>query len=241
MTAQAAVAQAKGKGSNALPVLVFADGTIEAIKWLALLLMTLDHVNKYLLADSVHALFALGRVAMPLFAFVLAYNLARPGALAKGAHLRTMKRLALYGALATPAFVGLGGLVAGWWPLNILWMLFVATAVIYLIELGGTGRLIAAAAFFAFGGFFVEFWWPALGFCLACWAYCRKPSWLALVGLTSCCAALWFINNNLWALVALPVIFAGAKIDLPFPRWRHVFYVYYPVHLTALWAINSAI
>ncbi|RYF37261.1 MAG: hypothetical protein EOO38_26620, partial [Cytophagaceae bacterium] len=32
-----------------LPRLVVADGSIEALKWLGLLLMTGDHVNKYLL------------------------------------------------------------------------------------------------------------------------------------------------------------------------------------------------
>ncbi|MWQ92496.1 conjugal transfer protein TraX, partial [Escherichia coli] len=35
-------------GRASLPAMVIADGTIEALKWLALLAMTGDHVNKYL-------------------------------------------------------------------------------------------------------------------------------------------------------------------------------------------------
>ena len=31
-----------------LPRLVLSDGTVEALKWLGLILMTGDHINKYL-------------------------------------------------------------------------------------------------------------------------------------------------------------------------------------------------
>ena len=40
------------------PRLELSSGSLEALKWLALLLMTLDHVNKHLLHASVHELFA---------------------------------------------------------------------------------------------------------------------------------------------------------------------------------------
>jgi hypothetical protein len=36
-----------------LPRLVLADGTVEALKWFALLLMTGDHVNKYLFNGTI--------------------------------------------------------------------------------------------------------------------------------------------------------------------------------------------
>lgn len=51
--------------------LEIADGTLEVLKWLALLMMALDHINKYLLDESSTTLFALGRMVMPLFSFVL--------------------------------------------------------------------------------------------------------------------------------------------------------------------------
>ena len=58
------------------PRLELSSGSLEALKWLALLLMTLDHVNKHLMHASVPELFAAGRLALPLFGFVLGYNLA---------------------------------------------------------------------------------------------------------------------------------------------------------------------
>ena len=41
------------------PRLELSSGSLEALKWLALLLMTLDHVNKHLLHASVHELLSL--------------------------------------------------------------------------------------------------------------------------------------------------------------------------------------
>jgi hypothetical protein len=51
---------------------------MDALKWLAVALMVVDHLNKFVFKKSVPSLFVLGRVAMPLFFFVLAYNLAQP-------------------------------------------------------------------------------------------------------------------------------------------------------------------
>ena len=96
--------------------------------------MIIDHTNKYLYKGGIPVLFNMGRLAMPLFVLVLAYNLARPMAFERGVHIRIIKRLALCGSLATPAFLALGGLLAGWWPLNFMFALLVLTLTIYLIE-----------------------------------------------------------------------------------------------------------
>jgi hypothetical protein len=114
------------------PRLELSSGSLEVLKWLALLLMTLDHVNKHLLHASVPELFAVGRLALPLFGFVLGYNLARPGALASGSYSRTARRLAIFGTIATIPFIALGGLGWGWWPLNIMATLLVATLCAWL-------------------------------------------------------------------------------------------------------------
>ena len=60
-----------------LPRLFVSDGTIEAMKWLALLSMTGDHVNKCLFNGTLPFLFEIGRLPMPLLIFVLPYNLAQ--------------------------------------------------------------------------------------------------------------------------------------------------------------------
>jgi hypothetical protein len=217
------------------PRLEISNGTIEALKWLALVLMIGDHINKYLLNDTVAWLYDAGRLTMPLFMFVLAYNLARPGALERGAYRRTLIRLAIFGALASPAFLGLGGLVNGWWPLNILFTLFVLTATLRLIEVGDLKGYLAAGLMFSLGGSLVEFWWPAVAFGVAIWSYKKQPSLAALVLAVSSCAALTYINNCQWALASLVVIACARLVNFPNYRAQWFFYAFYPAHLTLIW------
>ncbi len=236
MTSSVVVASSR-QGSS-LPLLRLESGTIEALKWIGLVLMTFDHVNKYMLHDSIPALFDAGRLALPLFSFVLAYNLAHPSSLAKGVYGRVAKRLAIAGTLATVPFIGLGGLLWEWWPFNILFMLLVSVGVMALIDRGGALRLIAAVILFVFGGAMVEFWWPAVVMTLAAWRYTRRPTWLSLIVWTAATASLYVINRNLWALAALPLIFLSPQVVVTMPRIRHVFYVFYPLHLLVLWIMT---
>lgn len=215
-------------------------GSIETLKWLALALMTLDHINKYFFAEKLPGVFELGRIAMPLFAFVLAYNLGRPATLASGAYGRTIKRLAIFGLLATPFFIGLGGLVSGWWPFNIMFMLLTATATLYLVEKGGTARMWGAGLVFLVGGAFVEFWWFGLAFCVCAWWYCKTASKAALVAWTLAAASLYVVNRNLWALAAIPLTLAATLVDVPMPRFRYAFYAYYPAHLAIIYFAQMA-
>ena len=220
------------------PRLSVADGALEGLKWLALVLMTGDHINKYLFNATLPALFEAGRLALPIFVFVLARNLARPGALERGVYGRAMWRLILFGALASAPFMALGGLYAGWWPLNVMFTLLVITATAWLAERGGKLRCAAAGAVFALGGGLVEYWWPAVLFGLAVWSYMRRPNWLAALTAVLVCAALQLINGNAWALAAWPIVWLASRVDLRLPRLRWALYAWYPLHLAALWWIR---
>ena len=219
----------------ALPQLVLASGTVEGLKWLGATLMTIDHVNKYLFNGAGQAAFAAGRLAMPIFSFVLAYNLARPDGPARGLCLRTACRLLIFGLLATPAFIALGGPVKGIYPLNVLFALLAATTVIGLLH---SGRNLAAIVAFSLGGALVEFWWPAIGLCVAVWLYAQRASWTSLALGLFCIASLQWVNGNAWALAVLPVFLLALRWELAVPRWRWFFYAYYPLHLAALWLIR---
>ncbi|MGC6373692.1 TraX family protein [Pseudomonas sp. S2.OTC.A_B10] len=220
------------------PRLEISSGTIEAVKWLALVLMIGDHINKYLLNDTVAWLYDAGRLTMPLFMFVLAYNLARPGSLERGAYRRTMIRLAVFGALASPAFLALGGLVYGWWPLNILFTLFVLTATLRLLETASIKGFLAAGLVFVLGCSLVEFWWPAVAFGVAVWTYTKQPSLPALILGVVSCAALGYINGNQWALAAFLILAGTPFVTVRCPRIRWFFYAFYPAHLTLIWLVR---
>lgn len=217
------------------PKFVQADGSIEALKWLAMVLMTIDHINHFLFKMQVPVMYELGRIAMPLFGFVLAYNLARPGALHKEMHLSAMQRLLIFGLLASPFFIMLNK----WLPLNIMFTLLLTTYLIYLIERNEGNDRKLCVLIFIIGGVFVEYAWLAPAYCLAAWWFCKSPSLargLLWIGIT---ASLWVVNLNYWACAALPIIFFASYIKIKIPRLRLMFYSYYPIHLALLFLIQK--
>lgn len=213
---------------------IIKDGALESLKWLALVLMTLDHINKYFFSDKLIFLFQLGRIAMPIFGFVLAYNLARSNALVNGLYLRAIKNLALYGIIATPFFIINGGLLFGWWPLNILFTLLVATAVCFFVDKGGRKNIIAAFLIFFFCGAFVEFWYFGIAFIFFVWRFLKTGQWLSFFLMLLSLASLFIINGNFYALAALPIIYCSSFIDVRVPRVKRIFYTYYPAHLAII-------
>jgi hypothetical protein len=64
----------ESKPKDFVPVL--SEAQQETLKWLAIFTMTLDHANKLLFNFDYPVMFWLGRLTFPLFAFLIAYNLA---------------------------------------------------------------------------------------------------------------------------------------------------------------------
>lgn len=224
-----------------LPRLVLRDGAVETLKWLALALMVVDHVNKYLLDWSTPWMFAAGRLAMPLFAIVLGYNLARFERTDIAGLRRVLVRLALTAVVASVPFFALGKASAGgWWPLNILVTLASAVAALLLWRSTFPLRRTTAALVFVAGGALGEFFWPAMAIVLATCSYTRAPSVPALAVLGTSTALLGLVNGNAWALAALPLVALATQLRLRIPRLRWVFYAAYPAHLAVLWAVLQA-
>jgi hypothetical protein len=220
-----------------------AEGSLEAIKWSALILMVFDHTNKYLYAERLPLVFQLGRIVMPMFGFVLAYNLARPDALAKGLHGRMMYRLALMGLAAMPICFILNSQFVNasvWWPLNILFTFLLVVALTYLIDRGGAGRYALAIALFILGGAVVEYLWMGVLCCLGAWLFCRKSSFPRLLLWILGTVSLTVINGNTWALVALPIVLMAGRMPHRLSRQTWLFYGFYPAHLLLLLFIRLA-
>ncbi len=193
----------------------------EVLKWLAVILMTGDHVAKVIHGGYVPVLSEAGRVAFPLFALVMAYNLAQQGADVG----KSVRRLGMWGVIAQPVHA----LVFGYWlPLNILLTFALCAGAIYL---AGQRRWIALAFAAAALPLFVDYQWAWVGFVLLAWcAFKWRQFWPLVPAFGAIC---WF-NGNLWALAAIPVALGLSRVTWPVPRGRWAFYGYYVMHLACI-------
>ncbi|MCU7804177.1 MAG: conjugal transfer protein TraX [Candidatus Thiodiazotropha sp. (ex Lucinoma borealis)] len=218
------------------PSLTLSDGSLETLKWLALVLMIGDHVNLFLLDRSLPVLFLAGRLVMPLFAFVLAYNLTRPGFYAQGGYERVIVRMIPYGLIAIPFFVGLGHEII---PLNIIFTLLLGVLFCYLIEMGTSYSLKLAGMLLMLGSWFVDYSMSGVLLFVSIWMYFRFNNLFGLFVILLSLVGISALNGNAWAFAAIPVILLVSRIEIPLPRVKHIFYPIYPLHLAALWMIQS--
>ncbi|AOX64121.1 hypothetical protein BIZ42_19130 [Stenotrophomonas sp. LM091] len=132
------------------------SGGRELLKWIAVLLMTGDHIAKVFYGGDVPVVSELGRIAFPVFALVMAYNLAEPGAdIAK-----SVRRLAMWAAIAQPAHA----LAFGHWiPLNVLASFALAASVVWAIR-AGRWWFVAALQVHC------RCWWTTSGRALRWWS-----------------------------------------------------------------------
>lgn len=205
--------------------MVLSSGSREALKWVGLLLMTGDHMNKALLAETAPWLTEAARVVFPIFAVVLASNLTRIEAIP-----RAFKRLVVAGVLVQPFHA----LAFGYWlPVNVLLTFAVALG---MMRLCGAGRLYWACLLFAVAGLFVDYQWSGVALTFTAWLWLSGRRWALWPFLASLACLCWF-NGNLWALGALPLLWWLGRLQLDVPRWRWVFLGYYVAHLVALVAL----
>ena len=212
------------------PRVELSDGAVEAMKWLGLILMTADHAQKYGMI-AVPGVYEAGRMALPLFGIVLAYNLARVRNHDQAVYVRVLTRLLICGAIASIPFIALGGLGFVWWPLNSMGTLAVSVGVMYLIESRPPFWKTKAATMFLLGGALVEFWWPGVALCVGAWWYCTHPTGGALLFWLAGTAGLTLINGNWWACASFAVVALASLVTIEIPRASRWFYLYYPAHL----------
>jgi hypothetical protein len=220
--------------THSLPI---EDATLEALKWFALVLMVLDHVNKYLFAETWSVVPELSRCVAPIFATVLGLNLSRPWALHKGAHARTAARLLVFGLLATPAATALHGA----WPLNIMFTLLAGTLVVLALQHNTATHLAAGGVVCIAAGFGADHGVVGVATVVTAFACGQRASLGRVLTWVATVAAYVFVNGNVWALLAVPLLLAAPFVHgLKMPRRqqaRWFFYAVYPLHLTVLWGL----
>jgi len=188
--------------------------------------MTADHVAKVIFGGYVPVLSEVGRVAFPVFALVMACNLAQPGADVG----KSFRRLITWGLIAQPVHAWAFGY---WVPVNVLLAFGLAAALVRCLQ---RRQWVLAMLCACPAPLFVDYQWAGIALVVAGWAYYAKSMsnpWAVALALGALC---WF-NGNLWALLAVPVIGLAeraSRAGWAVPRTRWAFYGYYVGHLGLL-------
>jgi hypothetical protein len=222
----------------------FTDGQLETLKWIALASMFVDHFGRLLLGHGVDGwVFAFGRIAFPVFAAVLALNLARPGDRAARA-LRTTRRLAFWCAISVlPSIWARGEPML----VNVLGTLALGAAACWLAAIHGhvVLRLLAIVGV-GVASWYVEFGLAGVFLIPAIFIWCSEGQreaaafailMLLLTGWLN--AAFGGAAAMAGTLACIPIAVATRLAPVRAPRLQLAFYLVYPLHLGLIGALNS--
>jgi hypothetical protein len=201
----------------------------DALKLVAIVSMTIDHVGAILL-PQVSWLRIIGRVAFPLFAYQLASGYLHTRNLTRYA-----RRLAVWGLIAQPVYMIAFGVRL--WTLNIF-----ATLLLGLLAIWGWDHRRWWAVALPLSLAAIQLWLPEVGpdyglygvlLCLASFVLFRNREQLVIGhGLLHVLAGIMFWPSQIYALASIPFILWPPRLHL-----RHLpqlFYAYYPAHLALL-------
>ena len=210
----------------------------ELLKWIALVFMTGDHAIKVLGLGYVPLVTELGRIAFPVFALVMAYKLAQPGA----DYAKSVRRLGTWGLVAQPVHMLAFGSAL---PFNVLLTFALAAGSCWAAQNRRWGPLLVLLVPVPL---LVDYQWSGIVLVLAWWWFFKTPAgvrgdgtiwiavgrfWLAVAAFAPLCV----YNGNPWALVAISLVFWVADPFRSLPavrRTRWAFYGYYVGHLALL-------
>lgn len=204
----------------------------EAIKWVAIAVMVLDHVAvAFLVGDAYVLARSVGRMAYPLFGFLLAYNLVR-WQVQPRKYYRPLLVLAVVSQVPYAFLFPAAGL-------NIFAELFIGVLLVDAVQRRSFSlsalAVGLAALYVVYGGGY-----GVAGLLLIpAWALAlRRPTVAALGGLA---VVLWSLSPGHpgQPLAVASVLLVGLVAQLPagfgvgrVPRW--FYYAFYPAHLLAL-------
>ncbi len=204
----------------------------ELLRWLALLTMVIDHVGAiFLTGETAQAFRSIGRIAWPLFAFLLAYNVA----VRRVDPQRYLRPLALFTLIAqVPHWLAFS---SNW--VSIMGTLLLGALTLYVLERRSwneVGGLMLLAGVLLLSPF-VEYGTEGVLLIAACWWLLRTPNLFSLITAIALLAAVNYPSATWpYALLAIPVVLVVASLPgrIGLPRSGRLPWLFYPLHLLAL-------
>src|SRR5690625_4689650 len=204
----------------------------ELLRWLAITGMVIDHVGAIFL-DRAEAqpLRAIGRVAWPLFAYLLAYNVA----VRRVAPAKYLPTLAIFTVVSQlPHYLAFS---SSW--VSIIGTLLLGTFALHVLENRSysqvNGLLLLSATVLLSP--FVEYGTAGVLLIISLWWLLKHPQLLSLLSSAFLLAAInWPHSNWPFALLAVPVVLLVSLLPERFglPRSGRLPWLFYPAHLLVL-------
>ena len=213
-----------------------SSGTIEFIKWIAIIAMAVDHIGLILFPD-VTALRMVGRVALPLFGYLLIHNYL----FFTNDKKRYIVRLWVFAAISQPFTYFIVSP-----SLNIFFLLALGLNTIYLIEgikVAASSRAIESITAFIVVSLslvfslFVSYGLFGLTLLLFMYRSFDKSEYVFFVFLSIVLMNFSMEHTSYMYLGFLfyPIIYFSGQLDLKIKRMKPLFfYVFYPAHLLIL-------
>ena len=210
-----------------------SSGTIEFIKWIAIIAMAVDHIGLILFPDLT-VLRMVGRVALPLFGFLLIHNYLFFTTDKK----KYIVRLWVFSAISQPFFYYIVSPA-----LNIFVLLALALSSIYLIEStkgAGSNRAIESMTGFVIVSlalvfsFFINY--GVFGFALLMFMYLSftksEYAFFVFASIALMNFSMTHVSYVFCGFLFYPIICFSGQLDLKMKRMNPLFfYMFYPVHL----------
>ena len=219
--------------------------TSASLQLIAIITMIIDHVGLFLCGNDL-GMRLVGRLAMPLFCFMLAEGFLHT----KGKRWKYFGRLAIFALISQLPFDLLSNSAASPVRLNVMFTLATGFAAMALIEYG-KWAVIGLPIFFIvaeylhmdYGAYGIAM---IVGFYLISKFLGKKKQkiwrWLAYIVTfftsTTIYVAAKQNATQLFALLAIiPIILYNGKLGKRLPKWFG--YIFYPAHLLAIFIIKS--
>jgi hypothetical protein len=209
----------------------------EALKWVAIITMTVDHIGAILFSDQIYFRI-IGRISFPLFCYLLILGIEKTRNVSK-----YFIRLLFFALVSQIPF----SLALGLKPFESLNIFFTLALGVWLIHFYKKNSPIALFPIFV--SIFINFDYRLYGLILiACMQILHsniKNGIISIFLLNALSLLLWEIQ--IFSIFALPfiVIYKTGFLKMKFkektkyPFWRkYFFYTYYPLHLYILYLIK---
>tara|TARA_R110000737_G_C14562903_1_gene482619 strand:+ start:654 stop:1310 length:657 start_codon:yes stop_codon:yes gene_type:complete len=201
---------------------------LELAKYFALIFMFIDHVGYLFFPEQVW-MFNIGRIAMPLFLILFGIGLST---VLSGPPERLdaiIKKTLFFGVIAQPAYYLCFGDKNPWFTLNAMFVFcFIALALKY------RNKPITMMVIVLIGGAIAEFSWFGLLLGLASYYTFTERTAKQLALLSSALLLFCASQSDMYGLLSVLVVIVSQFLACTLPRYKSVFYIFYPAHLYAL-------